>query len=140
MISDRFNNILIMLYNNFWMTSIKFISITFWFIIVSRKNTFVNHYVCLMLIKFRKINLQINIKKYKFDIEKIVFLNIIISKSDLRVNSEKLKIIVNWIILINLKKIQGFIEFANFYRRFIKKNFKIIKFLIKLTKKDQFFV
>ena len=48
-----------------------------------------------MLNKFREINLQMNIKKCEFDIEKIVFLSIIISRSDLRMNSEKMKIIVN---------------------------------------------
>ena len=69
-----------------------------------------------MLNKFREVDLQMNIKKCEFDVEKIVFLNVIISRSDLRMNSEKMKIIVNWIISINLKEIQGFVEFANFYR------------------------
>ena len=81
-----------------------------------------------------------NIKKCKFNVEKIVFLNVIISKSNLRINSEKIKIIVNWIISINLKEIQSFVRFANFYRRFIKDFSKIIRFLIKLTRKNQFFV
>ena len=48
-----------------------------------------------MLNKFHKIDLQVNIKKCKFNVETIVFLNVIISKSDLRMNSEKIKIIVN---------------------------------------------
>ena len=48
-----------------------------------------------MLNKFREIDLQMNIKKCEFNIEKIVFLNVIISKFDLRMNSEKMKIIVN---------------------------------------------
>ena len=48
-----------------------------------------------MLNKFREIDLQINIKKYKFDVEKIMFLNIIILRFDLRMNSEKMKIIIN---------------------------------------------
>ena len=48
-----------------------------------------------MLNKFREIDLQMNIKKCEFDVEKIVFLNIIISESDLRMNSEKIKIIIN---------------------------------------------
>ena len=48
-----------------------------------------------MLNKFHEINLQMNIKKYEFNIKKIVFLNVIISKSDLQMNSKKVKIIVN---------------------------------------------
>ena len=97
-------------------------------------------HVRLMLDKLRKIDLQMNIKKCKFNVEKIVFLNVIISRSDLRMNLKKMKIIVNWIISINLKEVQNFIRFANFYRRFIKNFSKIIRFLMKLTRKDQFFV
>ena len=58
-----------------------------------------------MLNKFRKVDLQMNIKKCKFNIKKIVFLNVIILKSNLRINSEKMKIIVNEIISINLKEV-----------------------------------
>ena len=97
-------------------------------------------YIYLMLNKFREIDLQMNIKKYEFNVKKIVFLNVISSRSDLRMNSEKITIIVNWIILINLKKVQDFVKFANFYRRFIKNFSKIIRFLIKLARKNQFFV
>ena len=93
-----------------------------------------------MLNKFREVDLQMNIKKCEFDVEKIVFLDVIISRSDLRMNSEKMKIIVNWIISINLKEVQDFVKFANFYRRFIKSFSKIIRSLMKLTRKDQFFV
>ena len=35
---------------------------------------------------------------------------------------------------------QDFVKFANFYRRFIKNFSKIIQFLMKLTRKNQFFV
>ena len=69
-----------------------------------------------------------------------MFLNIIISKSDLRMDSKKIKIIVNWIISINLEKIQDFVDFTNFNRRFITKSLKIIRFLMKLTRKVQFFI
>ena len=93
-----------------------------------------------MLNKFREIDLQMNIKKCEFDVEIIVFLNVIISESDLRMNSKKIKIIVNWIISINLKEMQGFVKFANFYRQFIKNFLKVIRSLMKLTKKDQSFV
>ena len=48
-----------------------------------------------MLNKFREVDLQMNIKKCEFNVEKIVFLNVIISKSDFRMNSEKVKIIIN---------------------------------------------
>ena len=97
-------------------------------------------HVRLMLNKLREAGLQMNIKKCEFDVEEIVFLNVIISRSDLRMNSEKMKIIVNWFISINLKKVQGFVRFANFYRQFIKNFSKVIRSLMKLTRKKQLFV
>ena len=103
------------------------------------KKKYIRH-VCLMLNKFCKIDLQVNIKKCKFNVEAIAFLNVIVSKSNLRMNSKKIKIIVNWIILINLKKMQDFVKFANFYWQFIKNFSKIIRFLMKLTRKNQFFM
>ena len=59
---------------------------------IKREHT---RYVRLMLNKLREAGLQMNIKKCEFDVEKIVFLGVIISGSDLRMNSEKMKIIVN---------------------------------------------
>ena len=58
------------------------------------KREYIRH-IRLMLNKFREIDLQMNIKKCEFNVEKIVFLNVIISRSDLRMNSKKVKIIVN---------------------------------------------
>ena len=103
------------------------------------KKEYIRH-VRLMLNKLREVGLQMNIKKCEFDVEEIVFLDVIISESDLRMNSEKMKIIINWITSINLKEVQDFVRFANFYRRFIKNFSKVIRSLMKLTRKEQFFV
>ena len=46
---------------------------------------------------------------------------------------------MNWLQIINLKKIQNFVDFCNFYRRFIKKNFKLAKFLTRMTRKKKNF-
>ena len=48
-----------------------------------------------MLNKLRKTDLQINIKKFKFNVKEIVFLNIIVSDSYFRMNLKKIKIIIN---------------------------------------------
>jgi hypothetical protein len=39
----------------------------------------------------------------------------------------------------HLKKVQTFLRFVNFYRRFIKNFFKIVKSLVELTRKNQLF-
>ncbi len=98
-----------------------------------------NH-VRLVLKQLREAELQINIRKCKFNVEKTVFLEIIVSEQDLRMNSSKMIIIVNWTTSINLKEIQNFVRFVNFYHRFIRNFFKLVKSFTQLTRKDTSFV
>ena len=55
-------------------------------------------------------------------------------------NSIKVKVIVNWITFTNLKEIQDFIDFVNFYWCFIKNFSKLVKSFIQLTWKNTSFV
>ncbi len=85
-----------------------------------------NH-VKLVLRWLREAELQINIWKCKFNVEETVFLKVIVSELDLHINLSKMTIIVSWITSINLKEIQNFVRFVNFYRRFIKNFLKLVK-------------
>ncbi len=84
-------------------------------------------HVKLVLSRLRKAELQMNIRKCEFDVEETVFLEVIVSEQDLCMNSSKMIIIVNWTTSTNLKEIQNFMRFVNFYRRFIKDFFKLVK-------------
>ncbi len=84
-------------------------------------------HVKLVLSRLRKAELQVNIRKCKFDVEETVFLEVIVSKLDLRMNLSKVTVIVSWITSTNLKEIQSFVKFVNFYRRFIKDFSKLVK-------------
>ncbi len=97
-------------------------------------------HVKLVLNRLREAELQMNIRKCKFNVEKTVFLEVIVSEQDLCMNSSKMIIIVNWTTLINLKEIQSFVRFVNFYRCFIKDFFKLVKSFTQLTRKDTSFV
>ncbi len=55
-------------------------------------------------------------------------------------NSIKVKVIVNWTTLINLKEVQSFVKFINFYHCFIKNFLKLVKSFTQLTRKNTFFV
>ncbi len=55
-------------------------------------------------------------------------------------NFFKINIIVNWFILINVKDVQSFLDFANFYKRFIYDYSRITISLTCLIRKDVFFV
>jgi len=97
-------------------------------------------HVKLVLRWLHEAELQMNIWKCKFNVEETVFLEVIVSELDLRMNLSKMTVIVSWIILINLKKIQSFVKFVNFYRCFIKNFLKLVKSFTQLTRKNTSFV
>ncbi len=92
-----------------------------------------------VLEKLREVDLQINIDKCKFKIQKISFLELLIFINDLRMNSWKVDVIQDWKVSQLLTHMQIFIDFCNFYQRFIKNFSKIAQFMIKLIWKDYFF-
>ncbi len=55
-------------------------------------------------------------------------------------NFSKVTVIVSWITSINLKEIQSFVRFVNFYCRFIKNFSKLVKSFTQLTRKNISFV
>ncbi len=97
-------------------------------------------HVKLVLSRLCEAELQMNIRKCKFNVEETVFLEVIVSEQDLHMNSSKMIIIINWTTLINLKEIQNFVRFVNFYRHFIRDFFKLVKLFIQLTRKNTSFV
>ncbi len=92
-----------------------------------------------VLNKLREVDLQINIDKCEFKIQKISFLKLLMFINDLQMNSWKIDVIWNWKVLWSLTHVQIFIDFCNFYRRFIKNFSKIVQLMIKLTQKDHLF-
>jgi len=57
----------------------------------------------------------------------------------LKMNSRKIQAVVDWSTLNNLIQMQFFIDFCNFYRRFIKNFSKIVHSMIQLTQKKIIF-
>ncbi len=92
-----------------------------------------------VLDKLREVDLQIDINKCKFKIQKTSFLELLIFINDLRINSRKVDVIRSWEVLRSLTHVQIFIDFCNFYRWFIKNFSKIVRFMIKQTRKDHLF-
>jgi len=96
-------------------------------------------HVWLILHRLREINLQIDINKCKFHVQKIIFLELLMLIKKLKMNSWKIQAVVEWSTLNNLTQIQFFIDFCNFYRCFIKNFSKIVRFMIQLTQKKIIF-
>ncbi len=97
-------------------------------------------HIKLVLSWLCEAELQMNIRKCEFNVEETVFLEVIVSELDFRMNSSKVTVIVSWITLINLKEIQSFVKFVNFYRCFIKNFSKLVKLFTQLTRKNTSFV
>jgi hypothetical protein len=102
------------------------------------KKEHVNH-VKKILQRLRDADLQIDIDKCEFFVHDIKYLDLIVERNEIRMNSKKIETILHWATSQNLKQIQKFLEFWNFYKRFIKNFTKIVKSLIKLIRKDVLF-
>ena len=89
-----------------------------------------------VLQKLEEAGLQVNITKCAFHVTQVPYLGLIIITKGVKMNSVKVSIIVKWLSLMNIKNIQSFLSFANFYQRFIYGYSKLASSLTHLTKKD----
>ncbi len=96
-------------------------------------------HVWLILNKLQEADLQIDINKCKFHVQKIIFLELLMLIEKLKMNSRKIQTIVDWSTLNNLIQIQFFIDFCNFYWCFIKNFSKIVHLIVQLTSKKIIF-
>ena len=87
----------------------------------------------------RSAGLQLDIEKCEFFVTETTYLGLIISDKGIKMDPRKVQTIKDWITPKNIKDIQAFVGFANFYRRFVKGFSAIASPLIKLTKKGTVF-
>lgn len=72
--------------------------------------------------------------KYKFWLRSIVWLGHIISREGISMNSEKMKVVVDWPRISNLSEVRSFLRLASYYERYVKKS-HIASPLTKLIRK-----
>ncbi len=96
-------------------------------------------HVQLVLHKLQEIDLQMNINKYKFHVQKIFFLKLLLFIKELKMNLRKVQAVIEWFTSTNLIQMQFFVDFCNFYQHFIKNFSKIVHSLIQLTQKEMIF-
>jgi transposase InsO family protein len=84
----------------------------------------------------RDNNLFCKPEKCQFEVEEVEYLGFIISPNGIGMDPGKLRAVAEWPTPRNLRDIQSFLGFANFYRRFIQGYSKVVAPLTRLTGKD----
>jgi Reverse transcriptase (RNA-dependent DNA polymerase) len=92
-----------------------------------------------VLQQLQKHELYLKAKKCKFDIQEVKFLGLIVRPNQLSMDPTKLAGIADWPAPTNVKGVQSFSEFGNFYQRIIGHFAMLVRPLNDLTKKDKQF-
>ena len=71
--------------------------------------------------KFQKTALQLDIDKCEFYVQKIKYLNFIITTKNIKMDQEIIASIFDWLKFENLKDVKSFLNFGSFYKRFFIK-------------------
>jgi len=80
--------------------------------------------------------LYVNLKKCTFCIEKIVFLDYVVTTQDIEMDEEKVKAIQDWPTPKLVSEVRSFHGLPSFYRRFVKDFSTIVASLTKIVKKS----
>jgi hypothetical protein len=73
-----------------------------------------------VLERLRIAGLYVSIKKSFFHVKEVEYLGYRISHDVISMSDEKAKAVKNWPTPRNIKEVQAFLDFANFYRQFIE--------------------
>lgn len=82
------------------------------------------------------VSMHIDMKKCKLEVTKVCYLGMIISTSGVEMDPQKVTCITGWEPCNNIKDVQAFLGFSNFYRRFIKNFSRKVHPLVHLTQKN----
>ena len=76
-------------------------------------------HVCEVLRRLREHKLFTKLSKCSFHVPAVEFLGIIVSGSGICMAEDKVQAIRDWPLPKNVKEIQSFLGFVNFYRKFV---------------------
>ena len=62
----------------------------------------------------QQVGLKLNPKKCEFNKLEVEFLGYVIEIKEIKIDSEKIKVIQQWPTLMSVKEVQAFLGFANF--------------------------
>jgi transposase InsO family protein len=93
-----------------------------------------------VLQKLQDANLLVEPTKSQFHVQEVDFLGHTIRPNEIRMEKGKIAAVKDWEVPGNVKEVQAFLGFANYYRRFIKNYGKIAAPLHDTTKKGKEFL
>ena len=94
------------------------------------------HKVAHILQKLQDHDLFLKPEKCHFHKSEVEYLGIIVGKGQVKMDPVKVKGLTNWPTPTNLKELQSFLGFGNYYKDFIADYSKIARPLHELTKKN----
>ncbi|XP_073399747.1 uncharacterized protein [Dendrobates tinctorius] len=100
----------------------------------SNKKVHMDH-LCVVLKRLQENSLFAKPEKCSFFVKELSFLWFILSGKGFRLDPGKVRAIVDWVQPRDLKGLQRFLRFANYYRKFIKRFSQVVKPLTDLTHK-----
>lgn len=89
-----------------------------------------------VLIKLKEAGLFLDINKCEFHVTEVKYLGLIITTDGIKMDPAKVEAILEWKDARNVKDVQAFLGFANFYHRFIYNYSKLTKPLTDLTRTE----
>ena len=92
-----------------------------------------------IFIKLAARRLKLKLLKYKFYKKELEYLKFIIGRYDIKITLNKIKNVLDWLTLRNIKKVIGFLGTAGFNRNFIKKYSEKTEPLTDITRKNKKF-
>lgn len=105
-------------------------------LIYSNNLTERRNHVKVILQRLREHGLQLDIAKCSFKTTQVTYLGLIVSTKGICMDPKNVACVQEWPIPRCVRDVQGFLGFANFYRRFIPEFSRLATPLINLTKKD----
>jgi len=98
-----------------------------------------NH-VWKILLWLWEAGLQVDVDKCEFEVKSTKYLKFILKvRKNVQMNPQKMKTIMNWQAFKSVKSVQSFIDFANFYWKFIKNFSNLVLLMMTLVQKNTSF-
>jgi len=73
-----------------------------------------------ILRRIKENDLYIKPEKCRWKVREIDFLGVVIRPERIKIEKEKVKTVLDWLVPKSVKDIQKFLGLANYYRRFVK--------------------